>query len=205
MKSFLASVIALGLAVSTAFAQLTVNTPAQVVECEPLQITWTGGTGPFFLTILPGNQPTGEAIVNLGEFNGNSVTWLVNINIQSYSSIIINLRDSTGAISQSAPVNIQTQSVSCNTSSLSVSGTVVASGSVPTGNSPATATTTPSSQNTETGSTTSGTAEQTGTSSGGSSSAPSSTSTKSGASRVTGQITVAGIIGVAMVALLTSG
>jgi len=208
MKSILTSVIALGFDASTTLSQLTVNTPSQVINCQPVIINWTGGTPPYFLTILPGNQPTGSAIVNLGEFTGNTATWFVNI-LQQYKTIILNLRDSTGAISQSAPINIQDENLTCDTKTTSVAGATVAasgSGSIPTGNSPASPTTTASSQNTGTTSSTAGSAENTGQGSSGGSSTPSSTSptsTKSaGASRVTGQIAVAGILGAAMVALL---
>ncbi|KAJ2916611.1 hypothetical protein MD484_g3829, partial [Candolleomyces efflorescens] len=32
---------------------LTINTPLSVVVCQPVQFTWTGGTGPFFLVRTP--------------------------------------------------------------------------------------------------------------------------------------------------------
>ncbi|KAJ2924867.1 hypothetical protein H1R20_g12227, partial [Candolleomyces eurysporus] len=79
MKAFLAAAIAL--AVSGVAAQVTVNTP-----------------------ILPGNQPGAAALVDFGDVgDATSRTWLVNL---PPSTIGINLRDSTGTLSQSAPFPI---------------------------------------------------------------------------------------------------
>ncbi|RXW25551.1 hypothetical protein EST38_g312 [Candolleomyces aberdarensis] len=79
MKAFLAAAIAL--AVSGVSAQVTVNTP-----------------------ILPGNQPGAAALVDFGDVgDATQRTWLVNL---PPSTIGINLRDSTGTLSQSAPFPI---------------------------------------------------------------------------------------------------
>jgi hypothetical protein len=33
---------------------LTINTPASIVECQPVQLSWSNGTAPYYLAVLPG-------------------------------------------------------------------------------------------------------------------------------------------------------
>ncbi|KAG2146188.1 Endonuclease/exonuclease/phosphatase [Suillus bovinus] len=94
------SVSYLALFVASTLAQFTINTPANVVECQPTLLTWSGGTG----NILPGATPNGAAVENLGQQNSTSVTWVCNI--QSGTSLGLTLRDSTGLTAQSAPFTV---------------------------------------------------------------------------------------------------
>jgi len=196
MKFILAPVIALGLAASTAFAQITINTPPLAVVCEPLQITWTGGVQPYYLSITNG-QDTTTIYATFTNIFGTSLTWLVDQAV--VTPVGLTLHDSVGTPAQSASFTIQNGGTnnSCITSTTSVS--YVSTGT--TGSIPSStggnflATSTQSTPNTAS----SGAAKTAKT---GSSSTPSSTSSKSGASRVTGQVAAAGIIGAAMVALL---
>ncbi|KAJ3565329.1 hypothetical protein NP233_g7703 [Leucocoprinus birnbaumii] len=95
MKFFAVSV----LAAVGAFAQsLVINTPANAVLlsfCSPLNV----------ISVLPGVKPTGTPLENLGTFTGDSFTW--NVDIAAGTSIGLTLKDSTGAIAQSAPFTIQ--------------------------------------------------------------------------------------------------
>ncbi|GLB40427.1 putative secreted protein [Lyophyllum shimeji] len=108
MKSPFATLAALALAATSALAQqLTVNTPFNPVVCQPVLISWSGGTPPYFLllfSIFDGNQPNGQALFDFGEVKGNSLTWKVNF--QAGRSIGLTIRDSTGASAQSAPFSI---------------------------------------------------------------------------------------------------
>ncbi|KAJ3562673.1 hypothetical protein NP233_g9430 [Leucocoprinus birnbaumii] len=96
MKLFAVSV----LAAVGAFAQsLVINTPVNAVLlsfCSPLN----GVT-----SVLPGAKPTGTPLENLGTFTGDSFTW--NVDIAASTSVGLTLKDSTGAIAQSAPFTIQ--------------------------------------------------------------------------------------------------
>ncbi|KAG2147561.1 hypothetical protein DEU56DRAFT_784643 [Suillus clintonianus] len=98
------SVTFLALFIAGALAQFTINTPANVVECQPTLLAWSGGTAPYFLSILPGATPNGVALENLGQQNSTSVTWVCNI--ASGTSIGLTLRDSTGLTAQSAPFTV---------------------------------------------------------------------------------------------------
>ncbi|KAG1905483.1 uncharacterized protein F5891DRAFT_1009550 [Suillus fuscotomentosus] len=132
------SVAYLALFVAGTLAQFTINTPANVVECQPTLLQWSGGTAPYFLSILPGATPNGAAVENLGQQNSTSVTWVCNI--QSGTSLGLTLRDSTGLTAQSAPftVNPGSSTTCTNTTSLSSGPTVASSAAAPTGTTPAT-------------------------------------------------------------------
>ncbi|KAH7220450.1 uncharacterized protein BKA55DRAFT_216884 [Fusarium redolens] len=82
---------------------LTINTPSNAFG-EPLLVTWIGGTPPYFLSILPGNQPSAAALQDFGQVTGNSLIWTVNF--APGISLSFTLRDSTGATAQSAPFTI---------------------------------------------------------------------------------------------------
>jgi len=67
-------------------------------------ITWVGGTAPYFLSILPAGQPSGNPLVDFGQVSGTSITWLVNLGVGT--SAFLNLRDSTGAVAQSGTFTV---------------------------------------------------------------------------------------------------
>ncbi|KAK7047748.1 hypothetical protein VNI00_006076 [Paramarasmius palmivorus] len=100
MKFFV--VASLAALVSAVQAQLTVNTPSNLVECQPALLTWTGGAAPYF---LDGNNPSGEPLKRFPETSDTSLTWTVDLS--AGTSVGLLLRDSSGAVSQSAAVSIQ--------------------------------------------------------------------------------------------------
>ncbi|KAH8118063.1 hypothetical protein DFH11DRAFT_1541308 [Phellopilus nigrolimitatus] len=124
MKISFASFIALLVAAGVNAQTLQINTPTaaadggdtlavgasrtSVVQCLPQLLTWSGGTAPYFLSVLPGGQPSAAALVTFPETNSTSTTW--NVNVASGTSIGLTLRDSTGATAQSAPVTVQSSS-----------------------------------------------------------------------------------------------
>lgn len=89
-------------------SQLTINTPSNVVVCQPTLIDWSGGTPPYHLSILPGNQPSAPAIEDLGDHYGTSYTWVDDL--EPGTSVMLALRDSTGAVAQTAPFTINSGS-----------------------------------------------------------------------------------------------
>ncbi|KDR71522.1 hypothetical protein GALMADRAFT_159358, partial [Galerina marginata CBS 339.88] len=68
-------------------------------------IEWSGGRPPFFLVIVPGNNPTSAPLENLGVQSGRSTIW--NTNLAAGTDIAFVLRDSTGALAFSASLVIQ--------------------------------------------------------------------------------------------------
>ncbi|KAF9238491.1 hypothetical protein BU15DRAFT_75186 [Melanogaster broomeanus] len=185
MKTAFAS---LALFVAGALAQFTINTPANVVECQPTLLSWSGGVSPYYLrqVILPGASPNGAALEDLGEMNTTSVTWTCNI--AAGTSLGLTLRDSSGTVAQSAPFTVNPgSSITClNTTSL-VPGPTVAPGT--------TAGSTPTSAG---GTTASGATSK--ASSAGTSSTASATPTGAALSN-TASLGAAGIVGAAVAAL----
>ncbi|KAH9002974.1 hypothetical protein EDB86DRAFT_3073463 [Lactarius hatsudake] len=211
MKFALVSIASATLFAAGVSAQsLTVNTPLNVVVCQPLLISWSGGTGPYFLRFViihPGAAPDDPALEDFGTQQGTSFTWTA-VNFPSGTSLDITLRDSGGLISQSAPFTVQTGTntacLNASSSSSSSSGgstspstvsTATATGStlsVSTPTTPATtpttpATTKPSSSSTSSSSKTSGTS----TSSSSSKNAAMPTGVSYGAAGVIGAVVAA--------------
>ncbi|CAE7106414.1 unnamed protein product [Rhizoctonia solani] len=86
----------------------TINTPASVVQCQPVQVSWTSANTPVFISIIPGGQAGAAALQDFGQQTGTSLTWTANI--AAGTSITFQLRDSTGAVAFSSPVTVQSSS-----------------------------------------------------------------------------------------------
>ncbi|KAG8793551.1 hypothetical protein FRC12_002421 [Ceratobasidium sp. 428] len=108
MRVTLATLLTLVAYVAAQAADPSINTPAQLVQCQPAQITWTGTSPPFFVSIIPGGQPGAAALHDFGQQTGNSLTW--NVNIPAGQQITFQCRDSQGKVGYSAPANIQSSS-----------------------------------------------------------------------------------------------
>jgi len=212
MKSVFTSLAAVALFVSGALAQFTINTPTNVVVCQPILLTWSGGTPPYFLSVLPGSQPNAAALVDLGQQSGTSFTWTVNI--AAGTSIGLNLRDSSGLVAQSAPFTINsgtdsscvgktpsTSAGSATTAAGASSGAPASASAPATGTTPATIATPPIAT---TPLATTKAAATTTAPPAGSSTAHATTSTSSSNTAPThaAQMGVAGFVGAAVMALL---
>ncbi|TFK75238.1 hypothetical protein BDN72DRAFT_758202 [Pluteus cervinus] len=88
------------MAIGALAQSFTINTPTNVVVCQPILLSWTGGVG----AIHDGNNPSAAAIEDLGPQNGTSFTWIVNV--AAGTSIGLALRDSTGQSVQSASFTV---------------------------------------------------------------------------------------------------
>ncbi|EPQ54378.1 hypothetical protein GLOTRDRAFT_130486 [Gloeophyllum trabeum ATCC 11539] len=209
-----------GLALASAVAGVVgqnfmINTPSNVVVCEPILFTWTGGTPPYYLSILPGGQPSAPALVNLGEQQGTSYTWTVTQ--PAGTSLGLTLRDSSGQTVQSAPftvlsgtdtscLNGSSGASSATSSGSSSSSATSSSGTATSGSSTSAA----SGSTTATGTTTGSAATHSTTSPSGSrstgsstSSAPATTTSNSSASAArVAQIGVAGLAGALVAAIV---
>ncbi|KAJ7093112.1 hypothetical protein C8R44DRAFT_890885 [Mycena epipterygia] len=108
MKFFI-SVAAVASLVSGIYG-LTVNTltTSSLVVCEPISLTWSDGTAPYYLTIIPGGDTSSAALETFDSTSDTSVTWTVDI--AAGTSITLAIKDSTGTIAYSDAVSIQTGS-----------------------------------------------------------------------------------------------
>nr|GAT60738.1 predicted protein [Mycena chlorophos] len=140
------SLLVASLAVAGVSAQLSINTPVPgAAQCEPQLISFSGGTGPYFVSIQ--TNPVGTTpFLDFGQQPGPSVTWTVNDTIGA--SLLFQVKDSTGASQTSAPFSvIAGNGDSCLTSSgggsapAGNSGTSAPAGSTPAGSTPAGAST----------------------------------------------------------------
>jgi len=191
MKSILAlataAILAIGVAAQDTF---TINTPSNVVVCLPVLLSWTGGTPPYFLSLHDGNNPTGAAIEDLGTQDGTSFTWTVKQ--AAGTSLGLSLRDSTGAVVQSAVFTVDSgPDTGClDDPAATTSGS--ATGSATSGATPP-ATTRPTSA---------ASAAATSTRPANASTGAGAAQTSNAASYPVAQIGAGGIIGAALIALL---
>ncbi|CAE6473238.1 unnamed protein product [Rhizoctonia solani] len=180
---------------AAAQSTMTVATPPSVVQCQPVQLSWSGGTAPYFPSIIPGQQAGSPALKEFPSQTGTSLTWTVDLIASTY--ITIQIRDSTGQLQYSSAVSIQNSAdASCVNANISASAS---GGSTPTGGATSAAPTATS----PAGTTSSGTV-RTATTVTGTTSAPTSTSTNNtnSASMVTkGAFGVAGLAGLIGAAL----
>lgn len=102
----LTSFVILAAAIAAAAAQqLTVNTPTSVVHCLPVQLTWSGGQPPYYVSLLPGGQPTASPIADLGQQTGTSLSWKATI--PANTPVTVQIRDSTGTLNYSDQFTVQ--------------------------------------------------------------------------------------------------
>jgi hypothetical protein len=142
MKSYIFAIISAALFVAGVSAQLTVNTPVNVVSCTALQITFSGGTPPYILSVHPGATPNDPALATFSNVTGSPFSWTA-VNFASGTSLDLTIRDSTGATAQSAPFTVQSGgSTTCLNGTATGSGAPAASTAA---SSPTTSGTTPAS------------------------------------------------------------
>lgn len=81
----------------------SVNTPATLIQCQPIQISWTGGQAPYFPRVTRGGQPN-DILKFFPEQTGTSLTWTVDLAAGQPITIVIN--DSTGNNAATSQVTI---------------------------------------------------------------------------------------------------
>ncbi|KAM5538535.1 hypothetical protein V8D89_007868 [Ganoderma adspersum] len=84
---------------------LTIYTLSSPTACEPVQFTWSGGKGPFYLSLIPAGQPSAPAMLQFPVQEGTTMTWLVDMPAGTRFSSA--LKDSTGAMAYSDSQTVQ--------------------------------------------------------------------------------------------------
>ncbi|OWZ58973.1 hypothetical protein C361_00263 [Cryptococcus neoformans Tu259-1] len=108
-------------AVAGVLADLTVSSPASLIQCQPVLLSWSGGSAPYYLAIIPGGEASAASLKDFGEQSGTSLTWTVDI--ASGTSVSVKVTDSTGTINYSSPVTIMAgSSSSCVSTSTAATG-----------------------------------------------------------------------------------
>ncbi|KAF8227279.1 hypothetical protein L208DRAFT_1405662 [Tricholoma matsutake] len=131
MKFFVAGVTIVSLIPS--IVGLTIDTPTNVVQCQPVQIAWRDGQPPFYLSILPGGQPSAPALKSFPPTDQTALTWFVDL--QSGVAVTMSIRDSTGNQAFTSIVTINPGSVtSCVNSNVTISESAGTSAPTTAGN-----------------------------------------------------------------------
>ncbi|PBK73246.1 hypothetical protein ARMSODRAFT_1014834 [Armillaria solidipes] len=103
-------------------SDLAVDTPCALVQCNETLLTWSGGSSPYYVlychlpfdamtqdlplhSIVPGSDPDGPLLEDLGEQDGTNMTWTVNLS--AGTSVILAIRDSEAVSIQSDVVQIR--------------------------------------------------------------------------------------------------
>ncbi|KAG8987327.1 hypothetical protein FRB90_003401 [Tulasnella sp. 427] len=131
----LSSVFLAVVAAISAFAQApdpAINTPSGVQQCLPVQLTFSGTSPPFIITIVPAGQPGAAPLTTVGTTSANAITW--NANLPAGASYNCVIRDSMGRTNPSGPFTINPGDSSC------LNGSSAAAGSSAAGSSAAPAT-----------------------------------------------------------------
>ncbi|KAF8656811.1 hypothetical protein AX16_002360 [Volvariella volvacea WC 439] len=80
-------------AVSSAVA-LTIDTPSNIVQCQPVRLNWREGSAPYYLSIIPAGQPSAQALRQFDATSDTSMTWIVDL--PAGTAIGFALKDNTG-------------------------------------------------------------------------------------------------------------
>ncbi|CAE6345867.1 unnamed protein product [Rhizoctonia solani] len=109
MKFAAASLLAFA-ALAVAQGDPSINSPASVVQCQPIQLSWTATKEPVYISIIPGGQPGAAPLHDFGAqpAGTKSLTWTVNM--PSGTDLTFQLRDNTGQVVYSATTPIQNSS-----------------------------------------------------------------------------------------------
>ncbi|KAG9007628.1 hypothetical protein FRB94_014146 [Tulasnella sp. JGI-2019a] len=118
-------------AAAAAVAQLTIQTPASVNQCQPVLLNFSGGTPPYIVTVQPQGQLAATPLATFPTTSANSLTW--NVALVANTLITLEIRDATGATQASGPITVGTGTgdTSCLNGSASQGSTAVAGSTAP--------------------------------------------------------------------------
>ncbi|KAI0064972.1 hypothetical protein BV25DRAFT_1989702 [Artomyces pyxidatus] len=96
------------LAVQVARADFSLSTPT-FVQCQPVHLGWSNSSaGPYNVLIVPEADECGDALADLGDHTGLSLTW--NVTLPAGKQILVTVEDSAGNEAWSQPITVQSSS-----------------------------------------------------------------------------------------------
>jgi len=114
------------LAIQGALA-FTIDTPA-FTQCQDTQITWGATKGPYNLIIVPAADPCGNALADLGDHDGTSMTYKVAI--PAGTQVQLSLQDAAGDEAWSGTITVaKSADSSCLKKGTSTGSSTTSSGS----------------------------------------------------------------------------
>lgn len=110
-KAFIASLALAGAVIADDFK---VATPANVAQCQPAQLKWQGGQAPYYPSLSePGSTSKTIKVDGIPQkTEDTSLTWK-QVSIKEGTKFVVVVRDSTGAVQNSAPVTVSGGDDSC--------------------------------------------------------------------------------------------
>ncbi|KAL6302403.1 hypothetical protein BKA93DRAFT_793238 [Sparassis latifolia] len=110
---------------------LSIDTPT-IAQCQAVTVTWTSTNNPpYNLVVVNSDDPCGDAIDDLGDYNGLATNWTVNV--PAGMSVTFSLMDSQGDEAWSGDMVVgQSDDASClsaNSSDSSSASSTASSGS----------------------------------------------------------------------------
>ncbi|KAA1467634.1 hypothetical protein DENSPDRAFT_877479 [Dentipellis sp. KUC8613] len=109
-------------AIKGALAGLAINSPT-LVQCEDAHVSWASTKGPYNLIVTPGDEPCGDAIVDLGDHDGTTMTY--NVALPAGQKVLLSLQDANGDEAWSQELTVQPGSNSaCLPASLQPSSSI---------------------------------------------------------------------------------
>ncbi|KAI9639456.1 uncharacterized protein MKK02DRAFT_39754 [Dioszegia hungarica] len=115
------SAVFLAALVASVSAQLKIETPTSLIECQPAKLMWSGGTAPYFPAVIPGGQASAAALKTFPQTSDTSLTWTVDL--ATGQEVTLRITDSTGAINYAEKVPIQAgSSKTCLNGAVAVGG-----------------------------------------------------------------------------------
>jgi len=86
-------------------ASLSIDTP-EFTQCSPAKIAWSGSDASAYnLIVVPANDVCGDAIADLGDHSGPSITW--NVTLPAGLEVVLSLEDSTGDEAWSGTITVK--------------------------------------------------------------------------------------------------
>jgi len=113
MKGFVSAAFAVVLLAASAVAQDNkprINSPNSLTQCQPTQLTWSGGVPPYIINVLPGGQPAAAPLKSFPKTSDTALTWIVDL---EPAAITIEIIDAQGAQGFTAAVNINIGDRAC--------------------------------------------------------------------------------------------
>ncbi|KAK7463537.1 hypothetical protein VKT23_006885 [Stygiomarasmius scandens] len=101
-----------------------INTPQSVKQCEPVDLSWSGGVAPFNIIAVPSADPCADALQDLGDIDQWTKKWTPKL--PAGSTVVLSLLDTTGEETWSGEITVEAGDDSCVPADLLASASSVA-------------------------------------------------------------------------------
>ncbi|EGF98967.1 uncharacterized protein MELLADRAFT_118406 [Melampsora larici-populina 98AG31] len=88
-----------------------INTPLGVAQCLPSSISFGQGLPPYYISVIPGGQPSAASLMDFPVLSESPYRWVVNQPVGT--SITLRIRDSNGQLNYSQQVTVQPGNTDC--------------------------------------------------------------------------------------------